>query len=37
MLKLIGFCTVVWCLFYFGLAQLIALYIMVGLSFIAGV
>jgi hypothetical protein len=37
MLKLIGWCTVVWAMFYFGIAQLIALYTMVALSFIAGV
>lgn len=35
MLKFIGFCTVVWAMFYFGIAQLIALWIMVALSSIA--
>jgi hypothetical protein len=37
MLKLIGWCTVIWGMFYFGIAQLIAIYTMVALSFIAGV
>ena len=37
MLRLIGWCTVVWAMFYFGIAQLIAIYCMVALSFIAGV
>jgi hypothetical protein len=37
MLKLIGWCTVIWAMFYFGIAQLIAIYIMVGFSSIAGV
>jgi hypothetical protein len=37
MLKLIGWCTVVWAMFYFGIAQLIAIYFMVVLSYIAGV
>lgn len=35
MLKFIGFCTVVWAMFYFGIAQLIAVWIMVALSSIA--
>jgi hypothetical protein len=37
MLKLIGLCTVVWAMFHFGIAQLVAIYCMVGLAFIAGV
>jgi len=37
MLKLIGWCTVIWAMFYFGFAQLLALYAMVALSHIAGV
>jgi hypothetical protein len=37
MLKLIGWCTVVWAMFYFGIAQLIAIYTIVVVSFIAGV
>ena len=37
MLKLIGFVTVIYFMFYFGLVQLAALYTMVFLSFIAGV
>ena len=32
MLKLIGFCTVIWALFYFGIAQLAAIWAMVALS-----
>jgi hypothetical protein len=36
MLRLIGWCTVIGAMFHFGIAQLIALYFMVGLSFIAG-
>ena len=35
MLKLIGFCTVVWALFYFGVAQLAAIWGMVALSTVA--
>lgn len=35
MLKLIGFCTVIWAMFYFGIAQLIALWGMVVLAWIA--
>jgi hypothetical protein len=37
MLKLIGWCTVIWAMFDFGIAQLIAIYTMLALSFIAGV
>jgi hypothetical protein len=37
MLKLIGWCTVVWAMFHFGIAQLIAIDFMVVLSYIAGV
>ena len=37
MLKLIGLCTVVWAMFHFGIAQLIAIYTMVALSAVAGV
>ena len=37
MLKLIGWCTVIWAMFHFGIAQLIAIYTMIALSFIAGV
>jgi hypothetical protein len=37
MLKLIGWCTVIWAMFHFGIAQLIAIYTMFALSFIAGV
>jgi len=37
MIKLIGWFTVIWAMFYFGIAQLIAIYTMVALSFIAGV
>lgn len=37
MLKFIGFCTVVWALFYFGIMQLIALWIMVALSWVVAV
>ena len=37
MLKLIGWCTVIWAMFHFGIAQLIAIYTMVALSSIAGV
>ena len=37
MLKLIGWCTVVWAMFHFGLAQLIAIYAMIALSYIVGV
>lgn len=37
MLKLIGLCTVIWAMFYFGIFQLIAIYTMVALSFVAGV
>lgn len=37
MLKIIGFCTVVWAMFYFGIAQLIAIWIMVALSAVASV
>jgi len=35
MLKLIGFCTVIWSLFYFGIAQLAAIWGMVALSTVA--
>ena len=37
MLKLIGWCTVICAMFHFGIAQLIAIYTMLALSFIAGV
>ena len=37
MLKLIGLVTVVYFMLYFGLVQLMAIYTMVALSFIAGV
>ena len=37
MIKLIGWLAVIWAAFYFGIAQLIAIYTMVALSFIAGV
>ena len=37
MLKLIGFCTVVWALFYFGIIQLAAIWTMVALSWVASV
>lgn len=37
MLKLIGWCTVIWAMFYFGIVQLMAIYTIVALSFIAGV
>ncbi len=36
MLRLIGFCTVIWALFYFGIAQLAAIWGMVVLSSVAG-
>ena len=36
MLKLIGFCTVVWALFYFGIAQLVAIWGAVALTTVAG-
>ena len=35
MLKLIGYVAIIWALFYFGIAQLIAIYMILGLSFVA--
>jgi len=35
MLRLIGFCTVIWALFYLGIAQLAAIWGMVALSTVA--
>jgi hypothetical protein len=37
MLKLVGLVAVIWAMFHFGIAQLLAIYSMVALSFIAGV
>ena len=37
MLKLIGIVTLIWAGFHFGIIQLIALWSMVALSFVAGV
>lgn len=36
MLKLIGLVTVIYFMFHFGIVQLAALYMMLGLSFIIG-
>lgn len=37
MLKLIGFCTVVWALFYFGIAQVVAIWTAVALTAVASI
>ena len=37
MVKLIGWCAVVWAMFHFGVAQLVAVFTIAGLSIIAGV